>query len=138
MTIKTSRPQLAIVDDDADVSDFIKYIANEVGFDVEEYQEVIKFQASMEIRQIDVIVTDIVMPDMDGNELIMWLSSQGITAPVILMSGYGGKYLNVTNNLAQAHGVNVLNILTKPIGYDDMTQVLNKTIKIISEPARIY
>jgi two-component system cell cycle sensor histidine kinase/response regulator CckA len=41
-----------------------------------------------EIGHVDLIVSDVVMPEMDGPTMLKELRKQGITAKVIFVSGY--------------------------------------------------
>lgn len=134
---KVTKPVLIIVDDDADFSDFVKFAADEVGFEVYEYQSVVDFQNALKEIKPDVIITDIVMPDMDGNELLMWLSKQNCPAQIILMSGYDGKYLEISRSLGEARGVNIIDTLSKPINYDDLLNVMNKTLDMVLKPSDV-
>ena len=43
---------------------------------------------SLASRDVDVILTDLVMPRMDGFELLRQLSAQGITTPAIVLTGF--------------------------------------------------
>ena len=61
----------------------------------------------------DVILTDILMPNMDGVELIMALSRQCNSTPVVAMSG-GRRSITSAFNLESAKLMGVKVTLTKP------------------------
>ena len=71
----------------------------------------------------DLIITDIVMPELDGIEVLLEIKKSAPEIPVIVMSGgnygYGQSYLNMAKKL----GANV--ILDKPFEMD----VLLKQVK---------
>ncbi len=134
--MKVAKPVLIIVDDDVDFSDFVKFAADEVGFEVYKYQHAVDFQNALEEIKPDLIITDIVMPDIDGIELLMWLSEQSCLAQVILMSGYDGKYLESSRYLGEAKGVNIIDTLSKPINFDDLLSMLNKALDIVLNPSK--
>lgn len=71
-------------------------------------------------QKIDLLLTDIVMPDMDGSELHQKLLSANHEMKVIYMSGY-------TNNIAATHGViNVgANFIQKPFTAKNLVNKIN-------------
>jgi DNA-binding response OmpR family regulator len=79
------RPRILIVDDDADFIEMLKIVLRKAGFDVagaNDYQA-----AAQKCREIDpnVILLDLLMPDVDGWETFQRLS-QVTNSPVIFVS----------------------------------------------------
>ena len=68
------------------------------------------------------------MPDKDGIELIEWLAIQKCVAPIILISGYGGKYLDMTSHVASVQGIVIAGTLTKPFELGDLEMLLKQVI----------
>ncbi len=64
------------------------------------------------------------MPDMDGNELIDWLSEQGHSFPIVLISGYGDQYLPLAERLGLAKGANIVETLAKPFDVGALKEIL--------------
>ena len=73
-----------------------------------------------------ILIIDIVLPEIDGIELIDWLANGLNTPPVILISGYSGKYLNLAKHLATAKGIEVLGMLEKPFSIEKLEELLQK------------
>ena len=73
-----------------------------------------------------VMVIDIVMPDMDGIELLGWIAANRRDSKVILISGYGKQYLDTARKLAEASGLNVPATLVKPFGIAEVEEVLDR------------
>lgn len=63
----------------------------------------------------DIILLDLNMPDIDGIEVIRTLSDQRCQARLLLISGHDKGVLHSAEQLAQAHSLNVVASLTKPI-----------------------
>ncbi|WP_295408651.1 EAL domain-containing response regulator [uncultured Thiocystis sp.] len=71
----------------------------------------------LEARASDtqLLFLDLNMPDMDGIEFIRRLSIIPYTGALVLVSGMDRRFLEVTERLARAHGLNVLGHLRKPV-----------------------
>ena len=74
--------------------------------------------------EIAVILTDLVMPQMGGVELLEDLEGAGADTPVVLMTGYGAETIgNKTDVLKKAAG-----LLEKPLVIDRVAQALSEAI----------
>ena len=69
---------LLIMDDEPEFGAFASKVAEPLGFDVTVIQRSRDFKSTYESLRPDVIVLDIVMPEMDGIELIQWLAENGL------------------------------------------------------------
>lgn len=127
-----NKPQLLIVDDELDIAEFISDLAQDMGFDVKITTSAEEFQQIFNSTSPAGIIMDIVMPKMDGNELLKWIAEQNRFTPIILMSGYAGKYLQATKILGEAYGAIVIGALEKPFRAHDieplMQDILNKKL----------
>jgi EAL domain-containing protein (putative c-di-GMP-specific phosphodiesterase class I)/CheY-like chemotaxis protein len=65
-------------------------------------------------RPIDIMITDLSMPGMDGMELIRHVSEGGSGVCVILSSALEPKLLASVANMAQAYRVKLLGVMNKP------------------------
>lgn len=63
---------------------------------------------------VDVIFTDLQMPEMDGVEFVRQLTAIGYRGELVLVSGEDPRILRSAQKLAQAHGLHVLGTLLKP------------------------
>ena len=79
-------------------------------------------------EHIDLILTDICMPRMDGLELIRILRNQGSSAEIIVMSGY-----NDFNYAQKAIRYNVMDYLLKPISPLDLKKLVEDAKRRIAE-----
>ena len=75
-------------------------------------------------EKINVIITDLSMPGMDGLVLMRHLAQRGFQAPIILLSGVDDEILSSAAGLAHAHGLYVLGVLPKPISRDRLGALL--------------
>ncbi len=121
-----TKPLLIIVDDERDMAEFVCDVGEDVGFEVNICTSAKEFQEAYSLKIPTGIIMDLVMPDMEGNELIEWLVDQGCITPIVIMSGYGGKYLGNAEKLGQLRGAIIVRTLTKPIRADDLEPVLQE------------
>jgi FixJ family two-component response regulator len=70
---------------------------------------------------IDVLLTDLRMPDVGGRELADALLAERPALPVVFMSGYAGEVASVTNGPAQA-------FVEKPFTADSLLQALEAVL----------
>lgn len=76
----------------------------------------------------DLIVTDILMPNLDGVETIMQLSQQGNEAPIIAMSG-GRRSITAEFNLESAKLLGVKVALAKPFSRADLRNAIEESLR---------
>ncbi len=69
----------------------------------------------------DIIITDIVMPDMDGLELIEWIKANNYSIEIIIISAYGKfEYAQIALNFG------ITGYLLKPINETKLINLINK------------
>lgn len=76
----------------------------------------------------DLILTDILMPKLDGIETIVALRKHGQVAPIIAMSG-GRRSITADFNLESAELMGVSATLSKPFTRAQLRDAINQTLK---------
>jgi two-component system response regulator AtoC len=84
-----TRPRLLIVDDEPSITDAVTGILGDEGYCVEAAENLQKSQALMNCRQYDLVITDLVLPDGSGVNLLDAIKAQTPETEVILMTGHG-------------------------------------------------
>jgi two-component system, NtrC family, sensor kinase len=79
-------------------------------------------------RQIDMVLTDINMPEMDGLTLLSKLSEIDPNLKAVVLSAYGDM-----NNIRKAMNAGAFDFLTKPINFDDLSITIDKTVKYVRQ-----
>ena len=74
---------------------------------------------------IDVLLTDILMPDMDGIEVIRYLRSRHPDLWIVAISG-GGTYLTANTALCLSHELGADRILKKPFSKTELLSVIRR------------
>ena len=85
-----------VVDDEPAVRRFASRVLREAGYGVEEATDGVDALRLIRTKagDLDAVVSDIVMPRMNGVELLQSLSMERPGLPVILMSGFGADQLS--------------------------------------------
>ena len=82
------------------------------------------FKESYNVFEPDVIVLDVVMPEIDGIELVKYLSTQECGARILVISGYAQRYLDNTKALGEAFGLMSVMAMSKPIELPKLEEFL--------------
>ena len=77
---------------------------------------------------IDMVLTDINMPQMDGLTLLTKLSEQYPTIKAVILSAYGD-----IENIRKAMNLGAFDFLTKPIDFEDLEITTNKTLQHVQQ-----
>ena len=81
---------ILVVDDESAISELIKEILEDEGYDVDVAADAREARAARRGRRYDLILLDIWMPDEDGITLLgQWRDRGELSAPVVMMSGHG-------------------------------------------------
>jgi len=112
--------RLLIVDDQRLVGDLIGKIGDIAGFTVKVTTHVDEFLTELDAFLPSVVTIDLVMPDIDGIELLRDLALRGCRAKVVVASGLDARMLNSARVLGQELGLNIAGAITKPIRAADL------------------
>lgn len=117
--------KLYILDDDEQYASLLAEIAISNGWQVEiEHSPSIFLNA--DLPNNSVLILDLVMPEMDGIEVIRALANKNTDLLLILVSGFDTRVLHSAQQLAEAHNIKVLATLTKPISVKEFLKVLTQ------------
>lgn len=81
----------------------------------------------LERQTFDLVLTDIVMPEQDGFEVIMQLTTQPDRPPVIAISG-GTHQLPQQVILSLASKMRIEQVLAKPISYQQLSEAVHAVL----------
>lgn len=120
-----SAGRLLIVDDEPDVMEVLKAVGESRGWLVRAVAD--SRTAADVAREFgpDRIIMDIVMPEMDGFEVLDRLAVQGCGAEILLLSGFSGLYGKLASAVGAAAGLRVA-FAAKPIALGALDSFLNE------------
>ncbi len=116
--------RLLVVDDEPEFGEFVRKVASDIGYEVQVTTDGWTFQKVYADFKPTTIVLDMVMPEIDGNELVLWLMDQGYTSDLIIITGYSPDYAKDAKILAEFKGLRSVKTLTKPIRLAKLRAVL--------------
>ncbi len=117
--------RLLILDDDLMVGKTIRFVAEGVGFDCKVTDRPADFFTLFEEWNPTHIALDLVMPQMDGVEVMVELSRRSCKAHIIISSGVGSRVLDAARRSAREHDLNIAGILSKPFKPFTLQTLLN-------------
>jgi len=112
-----------VIDDDPDMCALVVHAATSIGLEATACTDFEQFKANLK-PDTGVVVIDLMMPDVDGIEVLRYLGDRNFPAEIILISGYDKKVLNVAAQLATTLGLDVRASLEKPLNLAQLRDVL--------------
>lgn len=115
--------KILIVDDDQDFLDLITLEVNQLGWETTAVDNGYEALHILRENVIDVVLTDIAMPDMDGYQLYKQIRNFNDEIPIIMMTGFGYDPNHV---LVKARKSGLHDILFKPFEISELEEILNQ------------
>lgn len=106
----TDRLNILIADDEEPIRQFVREALEGAGYQVVEARNGVECLRLIRAQHVDLVITDILMPDMDGLELVGVLSRDFPHLRIITMSG--GKMSQLNRGISQHLGAHAT--LAKP------------------------
>jgi EAL domain-containing protein (putative c-di-GMP-specific phosphodiesterase class I)/CheY-like chemotaxis protein len=85
---------------------------------------------------IDVVVTDLDMPGMDGMEFIRHIGELNTRAALIVSSGLDRSLVDSVETMARAYGLNFLGTIEKPVTANELRALISRYRQLASAPPR--
>jgi EAL domain-containing protein (putative c-di-GMP-specific phosphodiesterase class I)/ActR/RegA family two-component response regulator len=106
--------RLLILDDDAHIGKMVQLIAESVGLTARFMTTTVEFFHAVDEWHPTHIAIDLVMPEMDGVEVLVKLADRNCRAKIIITSGVGTRVLDAAGRSANEHGLDIAGVLSKP------------------------
>ena len=123
--MKTSRERILLVESDPEISDLVaRQTLQAAGYQVQ-----VARTAAMAIQEAaryspDIIITNLTLPDLSGKDLLVALSSQGMEAPVIVITQKG-----MESDLVQAFRIGATDYIFWPMREAEIISAVERVIK---------
>jgi EAL domain-containing protein (putative c-di-GMP-specific phosphodiesterase class I)/ActR/RegA family two-component response regulator len=126
----SSFPRLAglralVVDDDPMMVEIISALLGDAGLvSLETAGNGTAALERLATHPVELLVCDLNMPGMDGIRLMSHVASLPDSPAIILLSGEDPRVLDVSRQFAEAKGLTILGVLSKPVDFESLMAVL--------------
>jgi FixJ family two-component response regulator len=119
------QPIVGLVDDDPDMLKALRRLLMARGFLVRSYSSPTVFLMELDGLQLDAVILDLSMPELNGLELQDRMMADGLSLPIIFLTGRGDIPSSV-----RAIKSGAVNFLTKPVDDLDLLAALDQALAI--------
>lgn len=124
--------RLLILDDEAQIGEMICLLVQSAGFEARSTIDPNTFFGLLESWNPTHICLDLVMPEMDGVEVIGALAKAQCTATIIILSGVNTRVIAAAERSAAEHGLLIAGSLSKPFRPDSFLDLLSRCPPTVS------
>lgn len=107
-------PRLLILEDDALLAELIRLVGASAGLEGEVAASPAELFRLVDLHPDAALMLDIIMPEMDGLEVLRELARRGFRGPIQVLSGCEPIYLDTVGRLAERQGLNLRGTFQKP------------------------
>ena len=118
---------ILLVEDDDQLRTMLKVLVNGAGYDVSEAASGVGVCDMHKRQRFDLIITDLVMPDIEGLEVIMDLRRIDQNVPIIAMSG--AEQAGARNYLKLAQKLGAQLTLSKPFSNQEFLNAVSRFLE---------
>lgn len=118
--------RILIVDDEEDIRDLLKFHLKGKKYDIDEMPDVLTAKQYLSKHIPDLVLADVMMPDVSGIDLCQWAKSQPSlkNLPIIVISALSD---DATVQIAMKTGA--AGYITKPIDFEVLDHQIELTLK---------
>lgn len=128
-----TRPRLLVIDDEPLVAELVSEIGIRSGFDVTTTTDFGTFTKNYG-ADISVVTIDLMMPEIDGIEVIRFLAEQRSRAAIILISGVERRLLKTAAQLAVERELRLVGSISKPVDLAELSSLLASSMETARPP----
>jgi len=135
---KSRMPRMLVVDDEPNICEFIKTFGENSGFDVDVVTNPLDFPGHYR-PDLSLIVIDLNMPEIDGIELLQFLTENKYTSAIALISTVEDDVMSAAENMALDYGLRILRALKKPLVAEELDGLLTQAMEMAkADKAQAY
>ena len=116
--------KILVADDEPSVREFVTRALTHAGFSVTPVADGNAALKALAEESYDLLLTDIVMPDLDGIALALKVAKDHPQTKIVMMSGYA-------NQRQRAHNLDslVLDVIAKPFTLEEITRRITAALE---------
>lgn len=115
---------ILIVEDDITFGMMLKTWLIKKGFEVSSASNIARARKHIESQPVDLILSDLRLPDAEGIDLLKWINGQGMDIPLIIMTGYADIQSAV---LAMKLGAQ--DYIAKPVNPEELLKKITEALQ---------
>lgn len=116
--------RVACVDDEPGQVKLLATYLRAMGCEVETYTDPMRCLAALKEQPVDIVVTDLSMPGMDGLSILDAVKRQGPNTDVVIVTGTADKQAAI-----QAVKLGAFDFFEKPINRDELVAAIERTVR---------
>lgn len=121
--------KVLVVDDDVFITDILEGIATKLHCKVKSIHGGAEIGNALIAFSPDLIFLDLVLPDMDGVEVIAALARVHSKSKIVLISGLDKRTLSSVSEVARKHNLEVVDAISKPFAAGQVDSILSAIIE---------
>ena len=122
MNINNTPKKVLVVDDEPDTLELVKLVLESAGFEAILVNNGTKALAKIDAGKLDLVLLDIMMPDMDGWDVFRKIKERNTTIPIAILTA---KAQNI-DKLLGLHVLKADDYITKPFGKNELIGKVRK------------
>ena len=124
---------ILVADDEDSIRSLLEHFLTSAGHTVVAVGNAREACQAMARRSFDLVITDVLMPDGDGLDLITELKKKQPNARILAMSG-GGRYFEGSDYLRLAKGLGAHTAMMKPFTWQQLKDAIDIALAAPSDP----
>lgn len=120
----TNRPNILLMEDEFSVAKGLEMVMREEGYEVELADTGQKALTQFSVKDYDLLLADLRLPDMDGMEVVRHVRENRPQTPVVIITGYPS-----VATATQAVKMGVSDYLRKPFSDDEIKAAVEKALR---------
>jgi two-component system response regulator PilR (NtrC family) len=114
-----------VVDDEADIRELLEITLIRMGLGVDSTGSVSEAKRLLGLREYDLCLTDMRLPDGEGIELVRHIAATAVDTPVAVITAYGS-----TESAVAALKAGAFDYLSKPISLDQLRSLIKSALAL--------
>ncbi len=124
-----SKKRINVVDDDPKIGELFATVLQRDGYQARHFTSPVAMLETIDGGEVpDLILADLMMPDMSGTELIQQIRQRDLTLPIIIMTAHSSVQTAV-----EAMRLGAFHYLQKPVNLEEMRALLSKALDLYGD-----
>jgi DNA-binding NtrC family response regulator len=121
-----STPKVLVIDDEVQLAEVCRAVLQNAGAKAKVIYDGADAEEAIAAFRPDIILSDIRMPEVRGDELLVMLRDRGDLTPVIMVTGLDRSKVSLPKN-----SPNLFALIYKPLEYEQLVRTVQNCLNII-------